>query len=358
MEKHYFAGTNSSLGFFSYFDNVFNPKEADRIFIIKGGPGVGKSSFMKRIARFFKEKGLFIEYIHCSTDYNSLDGIYVPEHKLMIVDGTPPHTIEAKLPCLVEEILDFGKYLKRDNLLENYDKIIGVSQEKSRFYKSGYRYLGMAGIILEEINDIYSVLTNSGKRCIIERSLISDLDKLIVKTKLSNKPGKIRKMFSDSYTPNGYYSFIDSLSKKKEIWEIVSPNSNYIGDLLEKIVSSLIIRGFNVECFYHPLLATKLQHIYIKELNLLIASKEDEEKDPQDSGRRYILYEESDLDNLENKKSELYKNKELLNTLTKEGMDKFKQAKTQHELLEKIYIRSMDFEKVDLLYERIIADYE
>ena len=39
-------------------------------------------------------------------------------------------------------------------------------------------------------------------------------------------------------------------------------------------------------------------------------------------------------------------------------MSKFKEAKDKHEILEKIYIKAMDFKKVDQLYEKIIADYD
>ena len=42
-----FPGGNTSLGFFSYYNNIISQEEANRIFVIKGGPGVGKSTFMK-----------------------------------------------------------------------------------------------------------------------------------------------------------------------------------------------------------------------------------------------------------------------------------------------------------------------
>ena len=356
MEKHFFAGTNASVGFYSYFDHILSPKDADRIYILKGGPGVGKSSFMKKAAGFFKQKGIFLEYIHCSTDYNSLDGIHVPDYKLMMIDGTAPHVVEPMLPCLVDEILDFGKYLKRDSLLEHRDKIIEISQEKSDFYKSGYRNLKMAGIILEEISDIYSVLTNSNKRCIIEKSLILDLDQLLRKVELSNKSGKVRKMFSDSYTPDGYFSFIDKLSKGKEVWEVVSPNYKDGSQLLQKVVSNITIRGFNVEGYYNPLFPEKLQHIYIKELNLIIMSTDVEQEGKAD--KVYPIYEAISKDGLEGSKADLEKSKKLLDSLLENGMNRFKEAKAKHEVLEKIYIKSMDFDKVDFLYERIIDEYE
>ena len=47
--EKYFAAANSYKGFKSYFDRIFAPEQFDRIYIIKGGPGTGKSSIMKNI---------------------------------------------------------------------------------------------------------------------------------------------------------------------------------------------------------------------------------------------------------------------------------------------------------------------
>ena len=39
----YFAAANSYEGFISFFDNIFNSEKFDRIYVIKGGPGTGKT---------------------------------------------------------------------------------------------------------------------------------------------------------------------------------------------------------------------------------------------------------------------------------------------------------------------------
>ncbi len=39
--RRMFPGGNTSLGFYSFYDNVIGP-EARRVFILKGGPGAGQ----------------------------------------------------------------------------------------------------------------------------------------------------------------------------------------------------------------------------------------------------------------------------------------------------------------------------
>jgi hypothetical protein len=47
--KNYFTSANSALGFVSFFED--NIKELNRLYILKGGPGTGKSTIMKNIGK-------------------------------------------------------------------------------------------------------------------------------------------------------------------------------------------------------------------------------------------------------------------------------------------------------------------
>ena len=49
----FFLGANSPQGFVSRFDQLDCGDPQWHTFIIKGGPGCGKSSFMRRIAELF-----------------------------------------------------------------------------------------------------------------------------------------------------------------------------------------------------------------------------------------------------------------------------------------------------------------
>lgn len=99
MNLSYFLGANSYRGFCSMYDDfVFSPM-IDRLYIIKGGAGCGKSSFMKTIADAANEAGRDVERIVCSGDTDSLDGIFIPGLRIAYVDGTAPHaavTIASK----------------------------------------------------------------------------------------------------------------------------------------------------------------------------------------------------------------------------------------------------------------------
>ena len=58
MEKRYFAASNSSQGFMNYYKDVFITKMCKRLFVIKGGPGTGKSRFMRDISACAEKTGI------------------------------------------------------------------------------------------------------------------------------------------------------------------------------------------------------------------------------------------------------------------------------------------------------------
>lgn len=88
---HFFLGANTPQGFVSRFDQLANPAEGWREYVIKGGPGTGKSTLMHKVAEEFKSAESRMELIHCSSDAASLDGVILHDLKIAIADGTSPH---------------------------------------------------------------------------------------------------------------------------------------------------------------------------------------------------------------------------------------------------------------------------
>lgn len=92
----YFLGANSPSGFYSLYDQLIDLETARSVYLLKGGPGCGKSSLMRRVARHAEAAGCAVEYIICSGDPDSLDAIVIPELSAALVDATAPHVRGAK----------------------------------------------------------------------------------------------------------------------------------------------------------------------------------------------------------------------------------------------------------------------
>ena len=62
LKPEFFAAANSGKGFVSFYSEIFGDRSIERRYLIKGGPGTGKSTFMKTLAQRAQENGLCVEY--------------------------------------------------------------------------------------------------------------------------------------------------------------------------------------------------------------------------------------------------------------------------------------------------------
>ena len=149
----YFLGANSPRGFYSLYSELLPPETANAIYIIKGGPGCGKSTLMRQVGAQAAQAGETVEYILCSGDPGSLDGVVLPRLKVALVDGTAPHVIEPKYPGMVEQYVNLGVCYDRVGLQEVREELQNCMVGYKEHSQRAYRCLGAAAEIREDVRD-------------------------------------------------------------------------------------------------------------------------------------------------------------------------------------------------------------
>ena len=94
IPRQCFAASNSAEGFRNYYGEIFTDDRIDRLYIVKGGPGTGKSHFMRAVARYARGRGYDAVEFYCSSDPTSLDGLLLTKEgspTIGFLDGTAPH---------------------------------------------------------------------------------------------------------------------------------------------------------------------------------------------------------------------------------------------------------------------------
>ena len=138
----YFLGANAPTGFYSLYSHLLPPEQARAIYILKGGPGCGKSTLMRTVAARMEQEGLETEYILCSGDPDSLDALIVPRLGVAIVDGTAPHVVEPKYPGAVERYVNVGDCYDKNALWDLRGEIMSCMAGYKGCYRRAYRCLG------------------------------------------------------------------------------------------------------------------------------------------------------------------------------------------------------------------------
>lgn len=150
--RRYFAASNSCEGFRNYFGECFSPRRVDRLYVVKGGPGTGKSHLLRAVARRARGEGYDVTEYLCSSDPSSLDGILLRAEgrpTLGLLDATPPHVTEPTLPGVREELVDLGRFWDASCLRAEGESIRALTEAKEAAYDRAYDYLRACGALEE-----------------------------------------------------------------------------------------------------------------------------------------------------------------------------------------------------------------
>jgi GTPase SAR1 family protein len=350
--RHLFPGGNTSQGFFSYYDNILSQEEATRIIIIKGGPGVGKSTFMKKIAQEMLDRGYDAEFLHCSSDNNSLDGVLFPAFKVAFIDGTAPHVVDPKNPGAVDEIIHLGDFWNEEGMRANRELILKTNKEVGRLFVRAYRYIKAAASIYEDTAVIHGWAINTGK---VNEETASWIEDILGDQPISGKVGKQRHLFASAITPDGYRNYLDTLLTAEKVYMVRGQQGTGTETVVKKIKEAAVDRGLFVESFYCALQPQKVEHLLIPELNTAITTSNEYHHLDVKTYKEINLDEYLDRSMVADYVDVLRYNHEQFNALMKRAITTIRGAKELHDLMETYYIPNMDFDSVQNCWECTLA---
>lgn len=353
-----FPGANTPQGFFSFYHHIIDPNEATRIFVIKGGPGMGKSTLMRKIGEDMAGKGYQVEFHCCSSDNGSLDGVLIPKIGVALLDGTAPHVVDPKNPGAVDEIVNLGDFWDEAKMRKERDTILSLNKEVGRLFKNAYFYLAQARLLADEIEHYYSdsnALDIAGLN-----ALGRGLEALIFGNSFNRGTPVERHLFASAITPDGAVNHLDTifapLSKR---YIIRGPAGSGKATLVRKIYNAALSRGMKVEAFHCSLRPEEIEHMVLPDLDagIITGSKPHEYRaspgdmvlDTQDFIKADALIPfEEDMQEATWRYAHAFSR----------AVDILKRAKKAHDEMEQYYIPNMDFEGVNRCRERISCRIE
>lgn len=348
---HYFLGGNTGQGFYSHFNYIISQKNATRIICLKGGPGTGKSSLMKKIGKAYIDKGFDVEFHHCSSDSDSLDGVLIKGLNVALLDGTAPHMIDPINPGAVDDIVNMGVCLKEENFKSLKADILKLNGEIGKTFRRAYRFFGAAKSIYED----WYTFNNDALDTYSVNLLKENLKNLILPDALDT-PGEARHLFATAFTPKGIVTYIPTIIKDfSKVYVIKGGPGTGKTSLLQYIADEAIKRGFNVEILHTPLCPQNIEHLIIPELSAAIVTSNEINK--MDFEGHYTVYDMNDFleqDYIGYNLSSIMDVRAIFYILLQKGLDCIKSAKSLHDELEKFYVPNMDFSMADTIYEEVL----
>ena len=350
----FFFGANNKNGYCSLYKKLYDPYEKGNHIILKGGPGTGKSTIMKKVAQKLEMKGYYVERGFCSADPSSLDAVIAPELNFSIVDGTSPHTFDPTLPGVNEHIVDLSVAWDRAYLSRHRAEICELTRKNKELHSKVADFMKVAAQF--EMQGI--VLCNS----LVDRDKLERYAKRLasrcIPERKSNESGISRKRFLSAITPDGIVVEYDSIVALAEKIITIKDENGIVAPYLVGYVGEYAVNmGYDIYKCYCPLSPeSKVEHIIIPELKTAIFTENSYHLSIDECSNKIHATRFLDKEGYSRCREKLAFQKKAKKELIDEAVRKLSLALDVHNRLEEYYIKATDFEKINEISEKIITE--
>lgn len=361
-KKQYFAGANTAFGFYSLFDYITR-QDIEQLFILKGGPGSGKSTLMKSLGNRFLSEGYDVEFFHCSSDSDSLDGVKIPSLKAAVVDGTSPHVIDPALPGVVDEIVNLGEFWDSKQLRPHREAIETLAAAKQSCFAQAYQYLKEAHAVIEKHRYLISLALDREK---MNQAVLSIIDALQASLPESGGKYSERQLFASAICPSGLVNFYPTiLGEVENLYILTGEPGTGKSYLLERVYEALRGRPLAMEIYRCAFDPHRLDAVVIPAINtafvkgtyphsFAVPPLQGQAKQQTIAVSRYLK-----VHALKETATERALCQDRFWQLIGKAQDFLAKARQLHGKLEEYYVKAVDFSRVNqagqFIYDRIKA---
>ncbi|MGN0666367.1 MAG: ATPase [Huintestinicola sp.] len=351
-EKVYFLGTSTPKGFISTTADELTGSTENKVCILKGTAGCGKSTLMKKISEAFPDKPK--EIFRCSADPYSYDAVYFSDIGYLIMDGTSPHCYDPKYPIAVQSIIDLGANLDASVIRSHKDEIISLTDDYSEHHKRCRLCLSAISSVAEDIISAAGEAIDKEKLAGFAQRTAA---RMLPKTGKRSR-GKISYRQLSAVTMDGYKTYIPSDIKLCQVTDNSITAAAYF---MHTLAETAVTKGFDViisECMIcsEPF----CEHIIVPEAGIgFITSNCINNIDIAADVKNITLkrfYCSDILSQTSSIKHRIRFDRKAIAELSAEASSALSNAKSVHDRIESYYIAAADFDSLNRLAYKLISE--
>ena len=338
----FFLGATTPAGFKGYFEPLRH-EPGMQMYLIKSGPGCGKSTLMKRLARAAEQRGELTQRIHCASDPDSLDGVILPGQHRAIVDATAPHVVEPDAPGADEVVVSLYHTIDAEKLHQCTDEVKALFARNALLRSRAARYIASAGSLLLDSRRAEACCANFEK---VRRYVKRLCTRLLPRTEGT---GSEELRLLSAITPKGMVFYRGTVEALADRYVVFRDDYGAVSRLLlELIRAEALARGYHIitcPCAMHP--EDQIDHIFIPALRLAFLTDNLWHPIQLPGVQAVRCTRFVDRENLSGFRARLRFNDRAASELIDQAVALMAQAKNCHDELETYYRAAVDFDQVN-----------
>ncbi len=335
----FFLGATTAAGFHGYFSQL-GPQEGHHLYLLKGGPGCGKSTLMRRLAKQAQEP---IQYIHCCSDPHSLDGVIFCDQGAAVLDATAPHTVEPNAPGAAETVICLYDSLDSSKLRPQQKMIEDLIAQGVGIKHRAARYVASASNLLFDNRRTAACATDFNK---IRRYVSGLADRVLPRGKTTGRE-QIRLL--SGITPEGmifYRDTIPALANQIYVFQDTYGAASRLA--MELLRAEALARGCFVitcRCALHP--DDKIDHLILPGLGIAFLTSNPWHTCRFPGQKNIHCSRFMDTVHLRLSHNRMRFNQKTADSFLEQAIELMAQARSCHDSLEACYAPAVDFAAVD-----------
>ncbi len=345
----FFLGALSPSGFTGWFrEAAADP--AVTAWLIKAGPGCGKSTFMRRLAvvdaaRPAARGAHRIERIHCSSDPDSLDGVLFTDIGALFLDATAPHTLDCKYPGAAERIVSLYDTLDNGSLAANRAAVLTAGKRNASLLQQAGAQFALACGVLTQRRALAAQALDAEKLRRFARRLAAKT----MPVRRGAVPGTREHRLLSAPTPQGLVVYRDTvLSLADTVYALQDP-CGVAAPLLDILAAHARANGYAAILCHCASDQTRLDHVILPELRLAFVTSNPWHPMTFAGQKNLHMRRFLDPEAMRALRRELNAQRRTADALLTRTAALQRRAKAVHDELEKYYIAAADFASVEAI---------
>lgn len=343
--RYSFVSSFTNLGFRTFVPDLIDGIR--KVFILKGAPGTGKSTFIRLVGEALSEQGYDIEYWVSSLDPVTPDGVYIPQLDAAVINGSLKIPVDPQYPQIREIMINLGEYSEgiaagdSRTVIELLDCIKASQEQTIRFVQA-----------ITEARQVIRHFNNSHLDMAAIQALINEICGRIMDHRTAE-----RHYFARTITPDGMADYIDDLSRECQQRYIFKGGPGSGGSIIiAHLIKQARQKGYALEYYHCGMEYDQLVMVIIRSLQVALIETDKVDIEFRQGDKVVDMQKFLDIDNGDPFCLNSSETGRRCETLLLQAQQELVNVQKQTRLVKKYYCEAMDFERLDQKRAEVIKD--